>query len=198
MSVSPKHRRTIFGLCRELGLDDEARKQLQLQVTGKSSVTAMSPLDAGRLIQHLRERLPRRPAPKRAGRVPNNIDRQPMLAKIEAQLADMGLSWQYAEGIAWRITGGKGEQPFSKPGVQRMEWARPDDLRKVIAALHVEQDKRSWLAHVEKELHRLGRDHAWLEERIPEQWRGKWQRSVKRLEAIYSMLEPMGREDEPQ
>ncbi|MDJ0826974.1 MAG: regulatory protein GemA [Rhodobacter sp.] len=35
-------RRTIFAACRELGLDDAARRDLQERATGKSSLSAMS------------------------------------------------------------------------------------------------------------------------------------------------------------
>ncbi|MEZ5571197.1 MAG: regulatory protein GemA [Halioglobus sp.] len=144
MSISNKDRRTIFALSRELQLDNEERKALQRQVTGKDSTTTMTPLEAAAMIAHLQKRRgPVKNYPKRAGRVPTNLDREPMLKKIEALLASMALSWQYAEGIAWRITGGKGDRPDSQPGVRRMEWVRSErDLRAVIAALHVEQKKR--------------------------------------------------------
>lgn len=144
MSISDKDRRHIFALSKEIGLDDDARRDLQQQVTGKSSTSTMTALDAARFIGHLKRlRGPVKHYPKRAGRVPANLDREPMLQKIEALLADMKLSWQYAEAIAWRITGGKGLRPDSHPGVQRMEWVRRNrDLRAIIAALAVEKKKR--------------------------------------------------------
>lgn len=149
MSISDKARRHIFALARELRLDTDDRKAIQRKVTGKDSTSTMTPLEAARVIDHLRAlrgpalRGPARRYPKRAGRVPKTLDRDPLLWKIEAQLTDLGLPWEYAEKIAWRITGGKGTKPGGQPGVQRMEWVTdPRDLRAVIAALHVEQKKR--------------------------------------------------------
>ena len=55
----------------------------------------------------------------------------------------MGLSWAYAESIAWRQTGGKGERPNRQPGVKRLEWLKTDaQFRALIAALTREQQKR--------------------------------------------------------
>jgi len=193
MSITNKDRRTIFALAREVGLDDDARKHVQLEITGKQSTTDMVPIDAGKLIAHLKKlRGPAKRYPRRAGRVPGNLRREPMLQKIEALLADMGLSWEYAESIAWRITGGKGEQPGSQPGVKRMEWVRDDrDLRAVVAALHVEQRKRHSYALIGRELERLQKDETWLESQIQPPWVGKWKRHTKRLNAIHEMLVAM-------
>ena len=160
MSISPKARRTIFAVSRELGLDDDARRDLQQQVTGKSSTSTMTPLEGARMIDHLRKlRGPGRRFPQRAGRVPSTLKRKPLLQKIEALLADMQLPWEYAESIAWRITGGTGKNRrdgTQVPGVERMEWVRSDrHLRAVIAALHVEQDRRALLANVEELMAKL-------------------------------------------
>jgi phage gp16-like protein len=49
-------RRTIFAGCKSLGLDDEARRDLQLVVTGKDSLSAMSEAEMERLVAELRKR----------------------------------------------------------------------------------------------------------------------------------------------
>lgn len=191
MSISDKDRRTIFAIARDLGLDDAARKDVQYSVTGKISTTDMTARDAGKLIAHLR-RLQgggRPRAPKRAGRVPKTLDREPLLQKIEALLADMRLPWEYAEGIAWRVSGGRGNTPQRQPGVKRMEWAKPKHLTAVIAALHVEQKKRKGEEAVHRELERIGGDLDWLDELIPSDWIGKWQRNTRLQTAILNMLE---------
>ena len=133
MPISDRARRTIFAICRELGLDDSARKQVQREVTGKDSTKDMTPADAGKVIAHLRERQGNDGCryPKRAGRVPRTLEREPLLQKIGALLADMNLPWEYAEGIAWRVSGGRGNAPGLQPGVQRMEWAKPKHLNAV-------------------------------------------------------------------
>ena len=88
---------------------DEERRDWQKEHTGKASCKDMSDRELEGLVKVLRDNkaLTKRP-PKRAGRVPFNPSNY--MSKIEAQLADMQLSWQYAEAIAWRITGGKGKK----------------------------------------------------------------------------------------
>lgn len=49
-------RRKIFVGCRELGLDDETRRALQLRVTGKESTSNMSDGDMEDVLGELRER----------------------------------------------------------------------------------------------------------------------------------------------
>lgn len=64
-------RRTIFAACRELGLDEEARHDLQKRVTGKDSLSAMTAADLKLVVNELKAkgfRLKggRRPAAPRA------------------------------------------------------------------------------------------------------------------------------------
>lgn len=49
-------RRTIFAGCKSLGLDDEARRDLQLVITGKDSLSAMSEPEMEALVAELRRR----------------------------------------------------------------------------------------------------------------------------------------------
>lgn len=49
-------RKTIFVGCRTLGLDDEARRDLQLVATGKESMKEMSEADMLAMVQALKER----------------------------------------------------------------------------------------------------------------------------------------------
>ncbi|WP_027237263.1 regulatory protein GemA [Leisingera caerulea] len=48
-------KRQIFAQCRELGMDNDARQEMQLQVTGKSSLTDMGQADLLRVVSHLKE-----------------------------------------------------------------------------------------------------------------------------------------------
>lgn len=48
-------KRQIFAQCRELGLDSDARQEMQLQVTGKSSLTDMGQADLLKVVSHLKE-----------------------------------------------------------------------------------------------------------------------------------------------
>jgi hypothetical protein len=63
--------RTVHVACRELGLDGEARRDLQLAVTGKASMTDMTEADLERLLDRLKAdgftlQTGRRPAAPRA------------------------------------------------------------------------------------------------------------------------------------
>ncbi len=82
--------------------------------------------------------------PVRAGQYPGkpaNVANVPMLQKIEAQLASMGLAWAYADAIAKR-----------QCGIAKVAWLRKDEhLQAIVAALDVEQTKRA----LETELQRL-------------------------------------------
>jgi len=48
--------RAVHAACRELGLDEEARHDLQLAVTGKASMTMMTAADLSRLLDRLNGR----------------------------------------------------------------------------------------------------------------------------------------------
>ncbi|MBN0098998.1 regulatory protein GemA, partial [Pseudomonas aeruginosa] len=83
---------------------------------------------------------------------------------IEAQLAEMKLPWSYADKIA--------KQMF---GVAKVAWLKkPDQLTAILAALHVEQEKRYLLAEVGRLCQGLGIEHpeqaAGLEH-LPKGWR---------------------------
>lgn len=54
-----------------------------------------------------------------------------MVAKVGALLAELGKSWNYAHGTAKRM--------FK---VQRVEWLRPDQLHKLVAALQITANRR--------------------------------------------------------
>ena len=72
MSASRALQRTIHAACRELGLDTEARHDLQLLVTGKASMSDMTEAELEAMLarlkadgfQHRPARKPRREAPR--------------------------------------------------------------------------------------------------------------------------------------
>ena len=47
--------KAIFGACRQLGLDNDARRDLQLKVCGKSSMSDMSDDEMRKVLDQLRE-----------------------------------------------------------------------------------------------------------------------------------------------
>lgn len=60
---------------------------------------------------------------------------QALMGKVEALLADMKLPWKYAAAIAKRQTAANGK------GIERMEWLNAEQLRDVIAALMMKQER---------------------------------------------------------
>lgn len=171
------------------GKNEEARRAWQQAKTGHDSCSRMHINQLEDLVADLRRQgaLDKRP-PRRAGRKPFN--RSLYMDKIEAQLAEMGLSWQYAESIAWRITGGRGIKPESRPGVKRLEWVRdPAHFKGVIAALDAEQRKRGIMASINQMLPQLGMSFTDVDALVRPGLRGtKWQRHLPTLEALAKYL----------
>lgn len=96
---------------------------------------------------------------------PRNFDRLPdMITKVEALLAELKAPWSYADGIAKRMF-----------GVEYVAWLRkPDQLKALIASLHVELEKRSKAEAVDSlvaELRLSEKDVAQLTGRLPKGWR---------------------------
>lgn len=149
MSLTAAVRSKIHIARQQLGLDDEAYRAVLARITGQRSSKDLNSRQAGRLLQEF-ERLGWKPKPSsRAKGKPHNAEVLPREIKvIEAQLADMKLPWSYADAIA--------KQMFQ---VDRVSWlCKPKQLQAVLAALHVEQEKRGLLASVEELCKALGID----------------------------------------
>ncbi|WP_445157381.1 gp16 family protein [Halomonas sp. E14] len=146
----------------QLGLSDEEYRAILARTAGVSSAKDLTNRNVGVVLNEFR-RLGWLPAPpKGKGRLPNTFSKREQFAKIEALLADMGLSWRYAEAIARQQT-----------GLARLEWLKTEaQFRGVIAALHVEQEKRGLLAYVDRCLASLGetREQLAAERGLPKRW----------------------------
>lgn len=110
----------------QLGLADDEYRALLLQVTGKTSSKDLTWQGRKALLAHFKKigfkvkaNKAGRPAPVVSG------DKASLIRKIEAQLAEAGLSWAYADGMARNIC-----------KVDRIEWCEPEHLTKIIAALN--------------------------------------------------------------
>lgn len=109
----------------QLGLDDETYRALLARVAGVRSAKDLTPRQVGAVLREF-ERLgwqsksskPGRKAPKPAP------DRQSLVGKIEAFLAEAKRPWDYADAMALRM--------FK---VERVEWCDTDQLRRLVAAL---------------------------------------------------------------
>ena len=163
----------------QLGLAEDVYRQKLQGMFGKASSKDLTLRQAEKLLEEFK-RLGWKPQPsKRAAGKPHNFSQLPAeISVIEAQLTEMRLPWSYADKIA--------KQMF---GVAKVAWLakKPDQVKAVLAALHVEQEKRHLLAEVERLCQRLGIEH-------PEQAAGLahlpkgWQRQRPILTALVDAL----------
>lgn len=110
----------------QLGLDDEEYRALLGRVAGVSSAKDLNPRQMGAVLAAF-EALGWQPHPPvKQGRKRPHVKstRERLLGKIEAQLAEAGRAWAYADALALRIC-----------KVDRLEWCDDAQLQKIIAAL---------------------------------------------------------------
>jgi phage gp16-like protein len=167
----------------QLGLSDDDYRAILARTAGVSSSKDLTDRNVGAVL-HEFKRLGWQPkAPKRAGRVPNTLNKREQMAKIEALLSEMGLSWEYAQAIARRQT-----------GIERIDWLKTEaQFRGVIAALDVEHEKRCGLSAVDEEIARLGLTRDQVAERYG--LSPGWQRNRKSLAALVEYLRSIKRPD---
>lgn len=167
----------------QLGLSDDEYRAILARTVGVSSAKELTDSSVGRVL-HEFKRLGFKPkAPKRAGRVPNTLNKHEMMGKVEALLSELGASWVYAQAIAKRQT-----------GIERIDWLRTEaQFRGVIAALEVELEKRWGLSAVDDELKRLGMTRDQVAERYA--LSPGWQRNRKSLAALVEYLRSIKRPD---
>ena len=176
---------------KQLGLDDDTYRAMLHSVAGVNSAAKLNTKQRGDVIAHLKQCGASFKANPKHNK-PKNFERMPAyITKIEALLADMGLSWRYADSVARNITGGKGNG-FSDPGIERLSWVKQDQhFRAIIAALVNEQKKRRLKSQLddllqaknltEKDCETLLRDAGASTQ--------NWQRKPKLLEALITHIE---------
>ncbi|UPG87005.1 regulatory protein GemA [Luteibacter aegosomatis] len=168
-------------------MDEDTYRDLVARVSAEHGRAVRSAADLNgkqrtALIEEMRRLGATKPASKRKpghypGK-PHNFSGMPeMVTKIEALLADMALPWSYADAIAKQQT-----------GVAKVAWVRQEEqLRAIIAALSVEQEKRVLGHAVDQELKRLG----WAPERVVEMLRPlrpNWRRHRESLRLVLAYL----------
>lgn len=117
-----------------LRLDDETYRSMLYQVTGLRSAKDLDGRQRYQVLDRMKQLgwLEANDAKgKHPGR-PRNTDSVPMLRKVEALLADSERSWEYARAL--------GEKMFH---VRKLEWLRPDQLHKLVAALQADANRRA-------------------------------------------------------
>ncbi len=124
----------IHVAAKQLRMDREAYVAMLQRVAGVGSAADLDRAGRARVIAEL-ERLgfaqaKPRPSPKNRGR-PKNLDREPMIAKIGALLAEIQAPWSYADSIARQMY-----------RIEKVAWLRQaSQLRAVIAALDARRRK---------------------------------------------------------
>ena len=162
----------------QLAMDDDIYRGLLARVAGVRSAKELNERQAGAVLREF-ERLGFKPLPsKRTKGKPHNFNQLPNeIAKIEAQLADLKLSWSYADSIA--------KQMF---GIPKVAWLKkPEQFQAVLAALHVEQEKRGLLVQVEELCKELGVTGPEVVDGLEELPKG-WQRQRPILKALLETL----------
>lgn len=107
---------------KDLALDDDTYRALLSRVTGKSSAKDLSPLESAKVLREL-ERLGWKPKQGRAKPQPLK-DREKLVGKIGAFLAEADRTWEYADALAKKLH-----------KVEKLDWLNPEQLRGVVAAL---------------------------------------------------------------
>lgn len=111
---------------KDLCLDDDTYRALLKRVAGVSSAKDLAPRQLSAVLAEF-QRLgwKARPAAKAGRKAPNPAaDREKLVGKIEAFLAEAKRSWAYADGMALRM--------FQ---VERVEWLDAGQLQRLVAAL---------------------------------------------------------------
>jgi phage gp16-like protein len=116
---------------KQLGLDEETYRAMLLQHGGASSSKDLTIIGAAKVLAHL-ERCGFKPKAAARPRPAVGADRQALMRKVEAQLADAKLSWAYADGMAKRIC-----------KVDRIEFCDAVALGKIVAALAYQAGRRA-------------------------------------------------------
>lgn len=123
---------------KQLGLDDDTYRDMLFTLTRKRSAGELDQAERQRVLDHLRARGFKRPVnrPQRApdhGKKPLvTQDKQALVDKLEALLADGARPWNYARAMAKRMF-----------GVEQLEWASAGQLHSLVAALEY-QKRRGW------------------------------------------------------
>lgn len=110
---------------KELAMDDDAYRAMLKNMAGVTSSKELTTAQAFKVLQHM-ERCGWKPKNgKKTGKRPNPpMDKAALISKIEAQLAEAGRPWTYADGMARHM--------FK---IDKVDWCEPDQLKRIIAAL---------------------------------------------------------------
>lgn len=116
---------------RELALDDDTYRALIADIAGgdgRSSCIQLKDKELQQLIDRMKSTGFKVASKRSHGRRPNPpATREQLIKKLEAQLAEAGRPWAYADGMANRIC-----------KVDKVDWCTDEQLHKLIAALYMD------------------------------------------------------------
>jgi len=121
--------------------DDEYRAVIAFHFGGKTSAKELSPRQQAVLLNHFKAKGWQSKKPKKAGKAPFKntrppAGRGPLLAKIEAHLAERDLPWSYANGMAKKIC-----------KVDAIEFCDEEMLWKIVAAFEYDSKRKGSRLH---------------------------------------------------
>ena len=131
----------IHVLKKELGLDDDAYRDILFCQTRKNSAGQLTPVERSRVLKHLKslqeraQGYPGRPANMDIKKAKNlsQLSRAAQLEKIEALLTVGKKPWAYADALAKAIC-----------KIDRVAWVPDGDLYKIITALRKQAQRDGW------------------------------------------------------
>jgi phage gp16-like protein len=121
---------------KQLGMDDDTYRTMLFTLTRKHSARLLDHAERQTVIEHLRRRGFVRVDAARAAAGPHGTkpsvpaDRQELVNKLEALLADAARPWNYVRAMASRMFG------------LQLEWCSADQLRRLVAALEYDRRRR--------------------------------------------------------
>ncbi|USE78083.1 regulatory protein GemA [Cupriavidus gilardii] len=108
---------------KQLAMEDEDYRAMLRSIGGVESAKDLSPIGAAKVMSHL-ERCGFKPL-RQVGRRPRPTrDKNALVGKIEALLAEAERPWSYADAMAKRMF-----------GIEKIDWCDVDQLWRIAAAL---------------------------------------------------------------
>lgn len=137
--MKTESRRTLLAKvhigAKALGLDDDTYRDMLEALTGQRSAGKLSEKQLALVLAAMRKRGWNDEDPRPARKKPKpraTPGSAPLLDKVGALLADSRRPWAYAVGMAKRMY-----------QVERLEWAKPEQLRGIVAALTKDAQRRA-------------------------------------------------------
>ncbi|MGZ8171839.1 MULTISPECIES: phage protein GemA/Gp16 family protein [Methylobacter] len=124
---------------KELGMDVDTYRDMLMQIAKVSSAADLSATGRAKVLEYLKSKGFK--GKKTYNKRPHTADNKAQILKIEAQLADMQLPWDYLIARQQGKVGKTLSMLERLTGKKRLEWCTKADLSKVIAALANHQKK---------------------------------------------------------